>query len=247
LIDDWWFWAVAIPAVTLTGISKGGLGGGAAVSTPLLALVISPAQAAAIMLPVLCIMDLAGLRLYSGAWDRRLMRVIVPAGILGCIIGAFTFRLIEDAWLRIMLGVIALGFLAWTLYPRKTALRKPGPVAGWFWSTLSGFTSFIAHAGSPPVMVYLVPQKLDKATFVATTLVFFTAMNYAKILPYLWLGLLDTRVLTTSALLVPVGIVGTYIGMWLQRRIDARLFYRIIYTLLLVTGTKLLYDGVTTL
>lgn len=247
MIVDLWFWAVAVPAVTLTGISKGGLGGGAAVSTPLLALVIPPAQAAAIMLPVLCVMDLAGLRMYSGSWDRRIMRIIVPAGILGCVIGAFTFRLIEDAWLRIMLGVIALGFLAWTVYPRKHLPAKPGDAAGWFWGTLSGFTSFVAHAGSPPVMVYLVPQRLDKAVFVATTLVFFTAMNYAKILPYLWLGLLDTRVLSTSALLVPVGIVGTYIGMWLQRRIDARLFYRIIYTLLLVTGTKLLYDGLTKL
>jgi hypothetical protein len=247
LIQDPWFWAIAIPAVTLTGISKGGLGGGAAVSTPLLALVLPPAQAAAIMLPVLCIMDLAGMRLYLGQWDRRIMRVLVPAGLLGCVIGALTFRLIDDAWLRVALGAIALGFLAWSLYPRKHLAEKPGPRAGWFWGTLSGLTSFIAHAGSPPVMVYLVPQKLEKAAFVATSLVFFMSLNYAKIVPYVWLGLFDARILGTAALLVPVGIAGTYIGMWLQRRIDARLFYRIIYTLLFLTGTKLLYDGVTSL
>jgi hypothetical protein len=245
LIVDLWFWAVAVPAVTLTGISKGGLGGGAAVSTPLLALVIPPAQAAAIMLPVLCVMDLAGLRMYSGSWDRRIMRIIVPAGILGCVVGAFTFRLIEDAWLRIMLGVIALGFLAWTVYPRKHLPAKPGDAAGWFWGTLSGFTSFVAHAGSPPVMVYLLPQKLEKEAFVATSLVFFFTLNYAKIVPYLWLDLVDTRVLATAALLVPIGVAGTYAGLWLQRRIDPRWFYRLIYTLLFATGSKLLYDGIT--
>ena len=247
MIPDPWFWAIAIPAVTLTGISKGGLGGGAAVSTPLLALVLPPAQAAAIMLPVLCIMDLAGMRLYLGQRDRRIMRILVPAGLLGCLIGAFTFRLIDDAWLRVALGAIALGFLGWSLYPRKHLPEKPGTAAGWFWGTLSGLTSFIAHAGSPPVMVYLVPQKLEKAAFVATSLVFFMTLNYAKIVPYVWLGLFDTRVLATSALLVPVVIVVTYIGMWLQRRIDVRWFYRIIYSLLFLTGTKLLYDGVTAL
>lgn len=94
-------------------------------------------------------------------------------------------------------------------------------------------------------MVYLVPQRLDKEAFVATSLVFFFALNYAKILPYLWLGLFDGRVLATAALLVPVGIAGIYAGLWMQRRIELRWFYRLIYALLLITGTKLLYDGLT--
>jgi uncharacterized protein len=245
MIQEPWFWALAIPAVALTGISKGGLGGGAAVATPLMALTIPPAQAAAIMLPVLCLMDIAGVRAYLSRWDRHIMRIVVPAGLVGCLIGALTFRHMDDDWIRIMLGVIALGFLAWTLYPRKRLAEKPGKLAGWFWGTLSGFTSFITHAGSPPIMVYLIPQKLDKEAFVATSLVFFLALNYAKILPYLWLDLFDARVLSTSALLVPVGIAGIYAGLWMQRRIDVRWFYRVIYALLFITGIKLLYDGVT--
>lgn len=245
MIHEPLFWALAIPAVVLTGISKGGFGGGAAVATPLMALTIPPAQAAAIMLPVLCLMDIAGIRAYLGRWDRRVMSIIVPAGLAGSVIGALTFRHMNDDWIRIMLGVVALGFLAWTLNPRKRFREKPGNLAGWFWGSLAGFTSFITHAGSPPVMVYLIPQKLDKDAFVATSLVFFFALNYAKIIPYFWLGLFDARVLSTSALLVPVGIAGIYFGLWLQRRIDVRWFYRLIYTLLFATGTKLLYDGLT--
>jgi len=244
LIPDPWFWALAIPAVALTGISKGGLGGGAAVATPLMALTIPPAQAAAIMLPVLCLMDIAGVRAYLGRWHARVMRIIVPAGLLGTGIGALTIRHMNDDVIRILLGVVALGFLAWTLYPRKRFVRTPGPRAGWFWGTLSGFTSFITHAGSPPIMVYLLPQKLDKDAFIATSLVFFFGLNYAKILPYIWLGLFDARILTTAALLVPVGIAGIYAGLWLQRRIDVRWFYGLIYTLLFVTGSRLLYEGV---
>ena len=245
MIPDAWFWALAIPAVALTGISKGGLGGGAAVATPLMALAIPPAQAAAIMLPVLCLMDIAGIKAYLARWDRRIVRILVPAGLAGTVVGGLTIRHMNDDWIRILLGAVALGFLAWTLYPKRGFSAKPGKLAGWFWGGLSGFTSFITHAGGPPVMVYLLPQKLDKEAFVATSLLFFFTLNYAKILPYLWLGLFDARVLGTAALLVPIGIACIYAGQWMQRRIDARWFYRLIYALLFVTGSKLLYDGIT--
>ena len=247
MIADPWFWALALVAVALTGISKGGMGGGAAVATPLMALTIPPAQAAAIMLPVLCVMDIAGVRAYLWRWDTRVVRIIVPAGIVGIAIGGLAIPYMNDDWIRIMLGVVALGFLFWTLYPRRALNvgRAPGDAAGWFWGALAGFTSFITHAGSPPVMVYLLPQKLDKDAFVATALIFFFALNYAKIIPYLWLGLFDAVVLATAALLVPVGIAAIYAGQWMQRRIDVAWFYRLIYSLLFLTGTKLLYDGVT--
>ena len=245
MINDPWFWALAVPAVALTGISKGGMGGGAAVATPLMALAIPPAQAAAIMLPVLCVMDLAGVRAYLWRWDRRLVRILVPAGIAGTVVGGLTVSFMNDDWIRIMLGAVALGFLAWTFFPRTTRPRQPRRAAGWFWGALSGFTSFITHAGSPPVMVYLVPQKLEKEAFVATLLIFFLALNYAKIPSYLWLGLVDARVLVTAGLLIPLGIAAIHAGQWLQRRIDVRWFYRLIYTLLFFTGVKILYDGIT--
>jgi uncharacterized membrane protein YfcA len=233
--------------VLLNGISKGGLGGAAgSASTPLMALAVPPAQAAAILLPVLCVMDLAGIRAYLGKWDRRLIvHVMLPAGLLGCVIGTLTFRALEDDWIRVLLGVIALGFLAWNLVPKRASARKPGDAEGWLWCTLSGFTSFVAAVGSPPLLVWILPQKLDKAVFVATLLVFFAVLNWFKIPAYWWLGLLDLRNLATSLVLVPVGVAGTYLGVWLQTRIDVRVFYRIVYGLLLVTGAKLLYDGVT--
>jgi uncharacterized membrane protein YfcA len=244
LIADPGFWALALAAVSLTGISKGGMGGGAAVATPLMALAIPPAQAAAIMLPVLCLLDLAGVRAYLWRWDRRAVRILVPAGVAGTLIGALTVSFMNDDWIRIMLGAVTLGFLAWTLFPRRSPVAKPGAAAGWFWGVGAGFAGFITHAAGPPVMVYLVPQRLEKDAFIATLLVFFFAVNYAKIPSYLWLGFVDLQVLITAALLTPVGIAGIYAGQWMQRRVDVRWFYRLVYALLFFTGTKLLYDGI---
>jgi uncharacterized membrane protein YfcA len=247
VIADPAFWVLGVAAVLLTGISKAGLGGGAGgVSTPLLSMVISPVSAAAIMLPVLCVMDVFGIRAYIGQWDRAVARRIVAAGLAGCAAGAATFSWLDENWIRILLGTIALGFLGFSYLPRKN-VSGPSPRAGWFWSALSGYTSFVTHAGGPPLMVYLLPLRLAKTAFIATSLVFFAAMNYAKILPYWWLGLFDARNLATSALLLPVGIAGIYLGVWLQKRIAPRLFYRVVHSLLFLTGVKLLYDGLSNL
>ena len=246
LIADPWFWAIGVFAVFLTGISKGGIGGGAGgVSTPLLSLVISPFTAAAIVLPVLCVMDIFGIRAYLWKWDGVLVRRIVAGGVIGCVLGAATFSVMSESWIRILLGVIALGFLGFSYLPRRFAPRPASPRAGVLWSMLSGYTSFVTHAGGPPIMVYLLPLKLEKTVFIATSLVYFAALNYAKIVPYVMLGLFDLRNLVTAAALLPFGVAGIYAGIWLQKRMQPQLFYRIVHVLLFVTGTKLLYDGVT--
>ena len=248
LIDNPWFYAVAFPALILSGLSKGGLGGGVGgVSVPLMALTISPTQAAAIMLPILCVMDLPAIHAYFGRWDKRQMRVLLPAGLLGIVVGTLTFGFLDDNWIRILLGIISIGFLAYSLRGSNPAAQKPTSLSGWFWCALSGYTSFVAHSGGPPLSVYLLPQKLDKTVFVATSVIFFGVGNYLKIGPYLWLGLFDTRNLWTSALLAPIGVASIYLGVWLHGRLSQVLFYRIIYALLGATGVKLLYDGVTRL
>jgi uncharacterized membrane protein YfcA len=246
LITDPWFWLVSIVAVILTGISKGGLGGGVGgFGVPIMALAIAPPQAAAIMLPVLCIMDLTGFQAYWGKWDKHVMKVIVPAGLAGIFAGTLTFTQLNNDWIRVLLGVISLGFLAYNLAKRDGVERpKLSDAHGWFWASISGFTSFVAHAGGPPLSVYLLVQRLDKTAFVATSLIFFGSMNYAKLLPYWWLDLFDTRNLLTSLVLIPLGVAGTWLGVWLHKRIDPTSFFRIIYAAFFLTGTKLLWDGI---
>ena len=250
MITDPLFYAAAIPALMITGISKAGFGSGLGVlAVPLIALTMPAAQAAAIMLPILCVMDLAALWAYRGQWSRENMKIILPGGIAGIILGALTFRYFSEAGLKLLLGMVAIGFLlqrrmGTASRPYKSA---PTPGKGYFWSVLSGFTSTLAHAGGPPMSIYLLPQGMEKAKLVGTTVVFFTVMNYVKLLPYTLLGLFDTGNLATSAGLVPLGLLGIAVGVWLRKRIEEALFYRLCYGFLFVTGLKLLYDGATRL
>jgi hypothetical protein len=244
LIANPWFYAVAIPAVVLTGVSKGGIGAAGGFSVPLLSLVISPVQAAAIMLPILILMDLIGLYAYRRDWDRRLMRVIMPAGLVGIGIGWLTFNFLDDDWIRVLLGAIACGFVAWNVAAGPPAAAQPSRWKGYACAAGSGFTSFVAHSGGPPLAIYLLPMRLEKALYVGTTIVFFTAINAAKVVPYLLLGLFDARNVGTAIVLLPIAVGGIVFGIWVRKRLSTLWFYRIAYTLMFVTGAKLLWDGV---
>jgi uncharacterized protein len=248
LIDNPWFYAAAIPAIVLTGVAKGGFGGGiGSFAVPLIALIISPARAAAIMLPILMLMDAVGLYAYRGQWDRRIMRIILPAGLVGILIGWLTFRMLADHWIRILLGVISLAFVLNGLRPAAAIAAPTSDARGRIWAAVSGFTSFVAHAGSPPLNFYMLRQHLDTALFAGTTIVFFAVINAAKVLPYLALGLFDATNLATSAVLAPAAAVGIVIGVVLRKHISRTVFFRIVYGFVFTTGCKLLYDGVRTL
>jgi len=246
VITDPWFYAAAIPAILLVGISKGGFGSGAGMfATPLIALTLPIPQAAAILLPILCVMDVAGLWAYRGTYARGVLRVLLAGGVLGVVLGTLTFRYVNEAWIRIILGGMALGFVAQRYLVRGSVTpAAPSAPRGIFWSTVSGLTSTIAHAGGPPMSIYLLPLRLDKAVMVGTTVIFFAVINAVKLVPYAWLGLFDARNLSTSAVLAPLAPVGIWVGVKLMRRIPEALFYRICYGILLVVGAKLVWDGV---
>ena len=188
-------------------------------------------------------MDLSAYLAYRRHWDRAQMRVILPAGIVGIAVGALVFKLLDEDWIRILIGTIAVGFVAHSLRRRVVAYRATR-AKGYFWGGAAGFTSFVAHAGAPPLSVYLLPQRLDPAVLVGTSVVFFTVVNIVKLVPYTMLGLLDVRNLSTSLVLAPVGAAGIALGVWLRERISTTLFYRMSYGLLLLTGGKLIYDGI---
>ena len=246
MIADPLFWLAAVPGVLLFGVSKGGFAGGFGIVTvPLMALAIPPQQAAAILLPILLAMDVGAVWAYRRTWDRGLMKVLLPAGLLGTAIGTFTFRMLSADAIKLLLGTIAIGFVLYRWFSRSSFQKsvQPSKVKGAFWATVSGLTSFIAHAGGPPLSVYLLPLRLPPTLLVGTVAVMFAAINWSKVLPYWWLGLFSAQNMMTSLALAPAGLAGVALGVWLHKRVDERLFYRIVYAFLLATGLKLLYDG----
>jgi uncharacterized membrane protein YfcA len=173
------------------------------------------------------------------------MRILVPGAVLGILLGTATFRFLDENLIRLMIGVLALAFVLRYSLARRPAAESTTPdrKAGSFWAALSGFTSFVAHAGGPPLSVYLLPQNMDKTLFVGTTVIYFAFVNFLKLVPYSLLGQFSGENLLTSLILSPLAPLGMWLGIWLHRRIDERLFYQTVYLMLAVVGLKLLYDG----
>jgi uncharacterized membrane protein YfcA len=245
LITDWHFYAAAIPAVLLLGISKSGFGTGfGSLAVPIMALSVTVPQAAAILMPILFVMDVMGLAAYRGKWDGKLLRFLVPAGLVGTVVGTLSFRLLDARMVAGLVGLFTLAFLAQQLLfrPRPDSPPPPRWLGGVLTAT-SGFTSFVAHAGGPPISAYVLPLRLPPVTFAATMAVFFFIINLSKWVPYGWLGLLDLRNMATSLALLPLAPVGVLVGVRMAHRIEPRLFYRLVYLGMFLTGVKLVWDA----
>ncbi len=246
MIDQPLFYLFAIPAVLITGISKGGFGGGLGLlAVPMMAFVISPVQAAAIMLPILCLMDIFGVLRFRRYADWSHLSILLPAALLGILLGTFSFHYLNDAQIKLMIGLVALSFVINHLRGKgANEAKSRSVVRGSFWGVIGGFTSFGVHAGGAPLNIYLLPLKLDKSAFVGTTVIFFTTVNYIKLVPYFWLGQFTSSTLLTALVLAPLAPLGVYLGSFLHHRMDDQWFYRICYGLLTLAGIKLLFDGI---
>jgi len=239
------FWGVAVFSVLITGVSKGGFGGLALLAVPLMALVISPIQAAGIMLPILIVMDWVGVWTYRKHWDRKLLILLLPGAILGIAAGGLLAGYVDDRIVRIFVGAIAVLFPLYAIFKPHggDAFIQNNRPLGFISGIVAGFTSFIAHAGGPPFQAYAIPQNLDKQIYAGTAVMFFFVVNFVKVLPYAMLGQFDQTNLTTSLILIPIAPFGVLFGAWLVKRIDQQLFYRILYGLIFAVGLKLLWDG----
>jgi uncharacterized protein len=246
------FYAAAAVAILLTGIVKGGFGGAAGgLAVPIMSIWVSPAVAAGVMLPILCAMDIFGVRAYKGRWSWAVVKPVLTGAMVGIGIGWLVFKRLSVDDLRLIIGGIAVTFVLnnWFGLAVKLAnlIRKaPGETGrktGYFWGTVSGFTSTLAHAGGPPYAIYILSLKLDKTVIVASSALYFFVVNYTKLVPYYFLGQLNTENLGLALLFSPLAPIGIWLGVWLHKRISEKLFYQASYTLLFFTGLKLIADG----
>lgn len=249
------FYPVAVVAILITGISKGGFGqGSGGLAVPLMSMFIVPAEAAGIMLPILCAMDIFGVHAYRNSWSPRHVKIMLPGALVGIALGALAFGFLPANAIRLLIGIIAITFALnqWFRFTEKIARRlalahgqPPGSAAGAFWGGVSGFTSTLAHAGGPPFAIYMLAQKVDKTILVGTSAVFFLVVNYTKLVPYYFLGQLNVGNLTAALIFSPLAPLGVWLGVWIHRRMSQATFFNVSYSLLLATGAKLVYDAAT--
>jgi uncharacterized membrane protein YfcA len=248
LISDPGFYLAAIPAVTFLGVSKGGFAGVSLLATPLLALVLPPLEAAAILLPILLLQDVISVYVYRQDWDAQTLKVMLPGAIVGIGLAWTLAAHVSDSHVRLAVGVIALGFVLsrWLGGVRSQAQRPMVP-KGLFWGGVSGFTSMLCQAGGPPFQVYVMPQQLAKLTFVGTMTIFFATLNLIKIVPYVALGQFSSTGFATSIALVPLAVATNFLGIWLVRITPVTLFYKVSYILVFLVALALVHMALTDL
>jgi uncharacterized membrane protein YfcA len=251
MLTDPMFYLVAIPAVILLGLAKGGFVGVGNLAVPLIALVISPVTAAAITLPILIVQDAVSVAAFWRTFDRKVLLVTLPGAAIGVGLGWLFAEAAPEAWIMLGLGVVSVVFAAQRLWlERGGRTVAPAHAPAWFGvlcGAASGLTSQIAHAGGPPFQLYVLPKKLPRDAMIGTTAIYFALVNWMKAPAYLALGQFTKENLLVSAALMPLAIGSTLAGVWLVRRIDGAKIYKLIYAILLLLGIKLIVDAITAL
>ncbi len=247
---DLWFFLIAGPAVLFAGISKGGFGSGAAfASATILALVIEPGLALGVMLPLLMLIDVASLKPYWKKWRWPEVRLLIFGGLPGIALGGALYTVASPDLLRLLIGAVSVGFVFWQLSVARGLVRLARDhMPDWMGVILGatgGFTTFISHAGGPPVSIFLLSRGLNKTEYQASTVLLFWVLNIVKFVPYAFLGLFTAQTFLANLYLAPFALVGTWLGVRAHFIVPERLFFAITYVLLLVTGSKLIWDGLT--
>ena len=243
---DFWFWILAVLSALFVGASKGGLPLIGMMAVPLMALQISPVVAAGLLLPIYIISDMYGLWIYRKLYNVRNIAILVPAAAIGIGVGWATASITKEAVVTILVGVIGLAYcIDAILKARRNLPPRPADVPrGLFWGSITGFTSFVSHAGAPPYQMYVLPQRLEKMVYAGTSTITFAIINLLKLPPYWFLGQVNVDSLRIAVILAPIAIIGAFAGFRLTKIIPEKAFYRFVEVALFVVSLKLIYDGV---
>jgi uncharacterized protein len=239
------FWLAAVVAAALVGMGKGGVPIVGMLSVPVMALVMNPVVAAGMLLPVYVVSDMFGLYAYRHAYDRQVLAIVVPGAIVGIGIGWATASVVPEAAVTLLVGVIGVAF-ALNLILRNPVVAEPRPAEvapGLFWGAVTGFTSFVSHAGAPPYQVYTLPLGMAKAVFAGTSTIAFAVINAVKLVPYYALGQLNLGNLKMAAVLSVPAVIAVFAGVRLVTVMPERLFFRLVTWAMLLISLKLIWDG----
>lgn len=245
MTTDLTFWVFAFMAAFLVGMSKGGWPTVGMLSVPIMSLVMNPLLAAGLLLPVYIVSDAFGIWAYRHDFDRRVLKIMVPPALLGVLIGWATAAIVSERAVVFVVGAIGLAFALNRLLRSVDHLpaREPDLARGWLWGTVTGFTSFVSHAGAPPYQVYTLPLKLSKTSFAGTTTILFAIVNFAKLPPYYALGQLSVDNLEIAALLFLPASIAVFLGRRLVNYVPVKVFYAIVTWALLFVSLRLLWEA----
>ena len=239
------FFISVVPAIVLYGIAKSGLGGSISlISVPLMTVVMPLQQALAIILPILIFSDMIAVYRFRKEFNLNILKLIVPFAAVGIIIGSLTFSYFSENLLKFIVGIMGFLFAGHYFFfkKEKSTPTKQNFIRGAICSSIAGFSSFCVHSGGTPTSLYLLPLRLKKEIYVGTRVIFFCFVNLFKLPLYIFLSMMSFDTLYQSMSLLPLAVIGIFIGYKLLKMMEENLFYNIIYALILLSSTKLIID-----
>ncbi|MEU8534640.1 sulfite exporter TauE/SafE family protein [Streptomyces parvulus] len=264
-LTGWEFAALAFAAL-LVGFSKTAVSGANTVSLAIFAAVLPARASTGILLPVLIAGDVLAVLTYRRHAHWRTLWRLFPAVGVGVAVGTLFLVWADDAVVRTSIGVILLLMAGVTVWRRRQAeaadasrasdaseasdsseasdgggaSSRSGRVKARSYGVLGGFTTMVANAGGPVMSMYLLSAGFRKLGFLGTSAFFFLIVNVSKVPFSAGLGLIDGRSLLLDAVLVVFVVPGAFLGRWAVKRINQRLFERLVIAATVVGGLQLL-------
>lgn len=225
-------WILLGGAALIVGVAKASFGGLGSVAVAMLALAMPTKESTAAALLLLIVGDIVAVFRYRKAADWSLLRALLPAVVPGLLLGAWFLSVVDDLVLKRVIGWFLLAFVLIQLIWQLTANRRattgddgpPHRALSIGAGVLAGFTTMTANAAGPIMALYLQLAKVEKLRFLGTGAWYFFIINVSKVPLSASLGLFTPRVLTTSAVLIPVVLVGTAIGIAVIGKVPQRAF-----------------------
>jgi uncharacterized membrane protein YfcA len=228
----------------MVGLSKTSFGLGVGLTlTPILSIYLPPRFVLGILSPMMIIGDLAVVSFLWKKWDSKFFWVMFPTMTVGVVIGALLVSRLSNQEARIAIGILVLLFAGYQLLAmiRKGEIiyvpptKGIGSVVGFF----SGFSSSAAHAGGAISVPYLVASGLSKEGIVATNFALFGLSNWVKLGSYISVGMVDWQIIQWTLFMLPVAVLGGFIGRWVNRTVSREAFNRVALLLALGGAIKL--------
>ncbi len=242
------FYLVGLTTVFVIALSKGAFGGGLAIlGVPMLSLVLPPLDAAIVIAPLVSFMDFFAF----GSFGRNSLSKpdlvwLAPGLLAGIALGYFFFVHVDPRVVAACIGAITVVFALDYFFRGRKSEQKERPVSpplALAAGSAAGFTTFVAHAGGPPMTAYLLYRGLNKTVFAGTAVALFTLGNIIKLVPYGALAIAKPSTLLQALVLAPVVPAGVWLGKYIHDRLEQRWLYFWCYVLLLCAALKLLYDA----
>lgn len=244
------FWIAAAAASYLIGLSKGGVPAIGVMSVPIMALVMDPVLGAGLLLPIYLLSDAYAIYLFRGKFSVRNLKILIPAGVIGVILGYMTVSYVSGTTVKMMIAIIGFSYLYSAVRNRlRKDLPPPRPAdvpRGIFWGVVSGLGSYISHSGGPPFQSYVLPQRLEKLVYVGTATVFFAVVNFTKLPAYLVAGQISWESVKIIMLVSPMAVFGAWSGYRMTKLVPERIFFLFVELALLLVSVKLGWEALTT-